>query len=411
MSVATRLYRGETSYDFIGHKKRWYVASGVAVLVSIVSLLTLGLTLGIEFKGGASFQFPSGGHSVAEAQSTVANVGVGEVVATKLSSGDLRVQTPPLDDAKTRAVEDALQSRLGIPRDRLSPSNISASWGSDITSKAVQALIVFLIAVTIYISVVYEWKMAAAALVALLHDLIITAGIYSLVGFEVTPSTVIALLTILGYSLYDTVVVFDKVRENVRGIVASDRYTYSGAANIAVNQTLMRSINTSTIALLPVAALLFVGAGLLGAGTLKDLALALLIGLAVGAYSSIFLATPLLTQLKEREQPMKALAARVAHRQRRGISASEPGRSRAAERKATREATASGAPARSGGAPVELTKPSALDTLVPPVEPADSESVVVGAGAPSLGSVRRPAGATTRPGGRAKGRPGSKKRR
>ena len=192
--------------------------------------------------------------------------------------------------------------------------SIGPSWGKDITHKAIEALIGFLIVVMLYLGLAFEPKMAQAAIVAVLHDVFITVGVYALVGFDVTPATVIGFLTILGYSLYDTVVVFDKVRENTRSITSTGKYTYSQAANLAVNQTLVRSFNTSLIALLPVASILFVGAGLLGAGTLKDLSLALFIGLATGTYSSIFIATPILATLREREPAMKALAKRVAQR-------------------------------------------------------------------------------------------------
>ena len=191
---------------------------------------------------------------------------------------------------------------------------VGPSWGSEITKRALQGLIVFLILVAIFLSAYFEWRLAIAALVALIHDLVITIGIYALTGFEVTPATVIGVLTILGFSLYDTVVVFDKVRENTRGITSGNKATYSEAANLALNQTLVRSINTSVVALLPVTAILVIGVGFLGAGTLKDLALALFIGTAAGTYSSIFIATPVACQLQERRPEMKALATRVAAR-------------------------------------------------------------------------------------------------
>jgi preprotein translocase subunit SecF len=219
-------------------------------------------------------------------------------------------------------VVTALATEVGISPDAVDVQSVGSTWGSQITHKAITGLIVFLIAVILYLSFRFEWKMALAAIVALIHDIVITAGIYSLVGFEVSPSTVIALLTILGYSLYDTVVVFDKVRENTVGLAGGSRMTYSQAANLAVNQTLVRSINTSIIALLPVAGLLIIGAGLLGAGSLKDLALALLVGLASGAYSSIFIATPMVADLKEREPTFQQLARRVAARQSKDTSPS-----------------------------------------------------------------------------------------
>jgi preprotein translocase subunit SecF len=191
---------------------------------------------------------------------------------------------------------------------------IGPSWGKEITKKALYGLIAFLIVILLFLTMAFESKMAIAAIFAVVHDVLITVGIYALVGFDVTPATVIGFLTILGYSLYDTVVVFDKVRENTRTINSTSKYTYSQATNLAVNQTIVRSINTSVIALLPVAAILFVGAGLLGAGTLKDLALALFVGMIVGAYSSIFIAPPVLAQLREKEPAMMALAKRVQAR-------------------------------------------------------------------------------------------------
>jgi preprotein translocase subunit SecF len=324
-SLATRLYRGELSYDFISRRRVWYAASGLVVLISIVSMFVRGLHPSIDFKGGDVFQLPRNGHSIADVRSALTSVGVTpEVVQTTGSGGEkrFRIETKALSQSENSTggdvvgkVQVALAKRVGIATDSVNVQSVGSTWGSQITKKAIYGLIIFLIAVIIYLSFRFEWKMALAAIIALIHDLIVTAGIYSLVGFEVSPSTVIALLTILGYSLYDTVVVFDKVRENTMGLAGGSRMTYSQAANLAVNQTLMRSINTSIIALLPVAGLLIVGAGLLGAGSLKDLALALLIGLASGAYSSIFIATPLVADMKEREPQFKALARRVAARQ------------------------------------------------------------------------------------------------
>ncbi len=313
-SIGTRLYRGELGYDFIGSAKRWYAVSAIIVLICLGSMLFRGFNFGIEFEGGNSFQFPGTEQQVDEVQTAVEGLGV-EVVSNQVVGGNaLLLRTPELDNEAAAEVASAVAETLGIDANDVSESAVSARWGGDITAKALQALVVFLIAVVIFIAIRFQPKMAVAAVGALIHDLIATAGIYSLVGFEVTPSTVIGLLTILGFSLYDTVVVFDKVDENTRGILGGSRITYSGAANLAVNQTLMRSINTSLIALLPVAGLLFVGAGLLGAGTLKDLALVLFVGLATGAYSSIFLATPILCHLKEREPAYAALRKRVEAR-------------------------------------------------------------------------------------------------
>ena len=320
--LATRLYRGDVAYDFIGRRRVWYIASGVVLLISVLSIAVRGLHPSIDFKGGAVFQFPRHGHSIADVRNAVQAAGVTPEVVTITGSGSasrFRVETKALTQTatvdKVKDVEKQLEQRIGITENDINVATVGSTWGSQITKKAIYGLIIFLIAVIIYLSVRFEWRMALAAIIALIHDLIITAGVYSLVGFEVSPSTVIALLTILGYSLYDTVVVFDKVRENIAGITGGSRMTLSQAANLAVNQTLVRSINTSIIALLPVAGLLIIGAGLLGAGSLKDLALALLIGLASGAYSSIFIATPLVADMKEREPAYRQLARRVAARQ------------------------------------------------------------------------------------------------
>jgi preprotein translocase SecF subunit len=238
------------------------------------------------------------------------------------------LRTGALDNAGERKVINAVADAAGIQADQVSPESVSAQWGQDITDQALIALAVFLVAVIGFLALRFQPKMAVGAIVALLHDILVTAGIYSLVGFEVTPSTVIGFLTILGFSLYDTVVVFDKVDENTRDLEKSARMTWGEAANLAVNQTLMRSINTSVIALLPVAGLLFVGAGLLGVGTLKDLALVLFVGLAAGAYSSIFLATPIVADLKDREPEVQALRRRVLARRasvaRQGAAAAGP---------------------------------------------------------------------------------------
>jgi preprotein translocase subunit SecF len=226
----------------------------------------------------------------------------------------VRVQTDALTQAQQSSVEQKLATKFGVSVDSIDSQIIGPSWGAEITRKALYGLFGFIFVVMLYLAMAFESKMAIAAIVAVVHDVFITVGIYALVGFEVTPATVIGFLTILGYSLYDTVVVFDKVRENTKGIAASGKSTYSQAANLAVNQTLVRSFNTSLIALLPVGSILFVGAGLLGAGTLKDLSLALFIGLATGTYSSIFIATPILAALREREPAMQALAKRVGNR-------------------------------------------------------------------------------------------------
>ena len=307
-----RLYRGETSVDFIGNRRRWYAISALFILLSLGALTLQGLHLGIEFKGGSSFTVTKSGASVDDARIAVESTGIpGESIIQTIDSDRIRVQTGALDTAQNNAVQDALAAKFSVAVESIDTQIVGPSWGKEITRKALYGLFGFLICVMLYLAMAFEPKMAVAAIAAVIHDVFITVGIYALVGFDVTPATVIGFLTILGYSLYDTVVVFDKIRENTRTITASSKSTYSQATNLAVNQTLVRSINTSLIALLPVGSILFVGAGLLGAGTLKDLSLALFIGLAVGTYSSIFIAPPVLAQLREKEPAMQALAKRV----------------------------------------------------------------------------------------------------
>ncbi|MFM1952015.1 MAG: hypothetical protein RJA33_809 [Actinomycetota bacterium] len=310
-----RLYSGEKSFNIIANRKRWYGLSSVFLLISIAALAIQGLHLGIEFKGGASYSFVKPGVTVEEARTSVVDSGItGEVIVQQIGDDKISIQTGTLTETQKSNVKAALIKDFSLESKDINVQIIGPSWGKEITQKALLGLIVFLLAVVILLAMVFEPKMALAAILAVVHDVFITVGIYAVVGFDVTPSTVIGFLTILGYSLYDTVVVFDKVRENTKNIAATGKSTYSDAANLAVNQTIVRSINTSIIALLPVGSILFVGAGLLGAGTLKDLSLALFIGLAVGTYSSIFIAPPFLAQLREREPAMIALAKRVAAR-------------------------------------------------------------------------------------------------
>ena len=310
--LGARLHSGETSVDYIGKRRRWYAVSGLLIIASIAALALQGLHLGIEFKGGSSYTVTKVGSSIAQAESALVSAGItGEKIIQQVGSDKIRVQTGSLSTQESNAVQDSLASAFGVSVDSIDTQIIGPSWGKEITRKAVYGLFGFLIFVMLYLAMAFEPKMAVAAIAAVVHDVFITVGIYALVGFDVTPATVIGFLTILGYSLYDTVVVFDKIRENTRTITATSKSTYSQATNLAVNQTIVRSINTSIIALLPVGSILFVGAGLLGAGTLKDLSLALFIGLAVGTYSSIFIAPPVLAQLREREPAMQALAKRV----------------------------------------------------------------------------------------------------
>ncbi len=353
MSVFRQLYRGETRFDFIGTRRRWYLASLVLLVICVLSMAIRGFNVGIDFKGGTQFQVKAANTSITtkQVEAAMAQTGHGtETAAQEVGSGSTRqivIKTKELKLEEQSDVQNKLATALKVdPKQGISVESVSSSWGSEITKKAIQGLIVFLLVVFAYITLRFEVKMAVGAMVALLHDLVIAAGIYSIVGFELTPSTIVGLLTILGFSLYDTVVVFDKVAENSRDLLTTGRETYASAANRAVNQTLMRSINTSLISLLPVAGLLFVGAGLLGVGTIKDLALILFIGLAVGAYSSLFLATPVVVELKEREARYKGLARRVqARRASAGVTA-EP-------------VTAGAAPAIRRGTSAPAPKPGA----------------------------------------------------
>ncbi|WP_198588353.1 protein translocase subunit SecF [Geodermatophilus chilensis] len=313
-SLAHRLYNGEAGLDVVGRSRLIYRITAVVVLLCIAAAVFRGFNFGIDFAGGNSFRLPGSTEQLAEVQEAAEEAGADVASAQVVGGNTLLLRTGALDNDTERAVVDALASAAGVQPDQVSPEAVSAEWGQDITNQALIALAVFLVAVIAFLALRFQPKMAVGAIAALVHDIVITAGVYAVVGFEVSPSTVIGFLTILGFSLYDTVVVFDKVDENTRDLDKSPRMTWGEAANLAVNQTLMRSINTSVIALLPVAGLLFVGAGLLGVGTLKDLALVLFVGLAAGAYSSIFLATPIVADLKEREPEVQALRRRVLAR-------------------------------------------------------------------------------------------------
>jgi preprotein translocase subunit SecF len=338
--IGGRLYRGETSIDFIGKRRRWYAFSGVIIAMSAIVLGTQGLNLGIEFKGGSEFSISKPGVTVEQGRAAIEEAGVpGESVVQIVGNDRLRIQTGDLESFNT--VKESLAQSFGVNVNDIDTQIIGPSWGAEITKKALYGLVGFIIVVMLFLAMIFEPKMAFAAIVATVHDVVVTVGIYALVGFDVTPATVIGFLTILGYSLYDTVVVFDKVRENTKSITSNSKVTYSSAANLAVNQTLVRSFNTSVIALLPVGSILFVGSGLLGAGTLKDLSLALFVGLAAGTYSSVFIATPLLAQLREREPAMQALAKRVAQHGPGAVSAEAKGATSVAANGASAEGKSS----------------------------------------------------------------------
>jgi preprotein translocase subunit SecF len=398
MGLASRLYRGETAFPLIQRRKTFYVISGVFVLICLASMIFRGFNVGEEFKGGASFSWPAGHTSVSQARSAIEGLGVSDPTVQTVGSSNgqtnLRVTTGPLTDKKIDDVIGGISQKFNVNPNDINSANVGASWGKQVTNKAIQGLVLFLIAVIIYISIRFEPKMAIAAIVALIHDLILTAGIYSITHFVVTPATVIALLTVLGYSLYDTIVVFDKVEENTRGLAGRSTQTYSEAAELAVNQTFMRSINTSLIALLPVSGLLFVGAFLLGAGTLKDLALALFVGLASGAYSSLFLATPLLADLKEREPQYQALQQRVLARRSGTAVKGSKFQQRAA--------------ARAAGTP----QPVAAEPVAVEDAAAAPAPVVTPSKAPAGAAGRRPGGSSSKNKKKSKGgRPSGKKRR
>jgi preprotein translocase subunit SecF len=308
------LYTGRRSYDIVGKRRRWFLIALGIVVASTALLLVKGLNPGIEFRGGS--QFTVSGVSTTDQQAAIDAVeSVSEDEEARVSTvGDsaIRVQTAQLTAEEVDEVRGALAGAYGVSEDDVTSSFVGPSWGADVSSKALTGLLVFLVLVALVMTLYFRaWRMAAAALIALAHDLVITVGIYALVGWEVTPATVIGFLTILGYSIYDTVVVFDKVRENTAGVLDQSRVTYAEQANLAVNQTLVRSINTSVVAVLPVSAILFVGAFLLGAGTLRDIALALFVGMVVGTFSSIFLATPLEVTFRNREQRIAEHTARV----------------------------------------------------------------------------------------------------
>ncbi|HJQ44058.1 MAG TPA: protein translocase subunit SecF [Jatrophihabitantaceae bacterium] len=360
MGFLRRLYRGETRMEFIGTRRRWYFASLILIVLCALSLIFRGFNYGIEFAGGTKFQIPASGTSLhtSDIDDAFKSAGVSSAeAAQEVGSGATRqfvVKTESLSSAERAKVTADLGKDLDISPSKISARFVSSQWGHDITVKAIQGLVVFLIVVSIYISLRFQWRMAVGGILALLHDLVIAAGIYSVIGFEVTPSTVVGLLTILGFSLYDTVVVYDKVAENSKDLLAGSRMTFSEAANLAVNQTLMRSINTSLIALLPVAGLLFVGAGVLGVGTIKDLALILFVGLASGAYSSLFLATPIVVDLTERDPAYKALTKRVQAKR-----SSEAARAAAGEEPALAAASGPTVHRRGAGGPAPAPRPGA----------------------------------------------------
>jgi preprotein translocase subunit SecF len=330
-SFINRLTTGTGAFDVLGKRRFYYIFSTVLIVASVLFILLRGFNFGIDFKGGTSFTFtlPSG-QSFEQVQTQAADVfnqaaGVQAESVVKIGASQVQLSAPALTPTEVDAVKTALDNAFH-PSGGVSDSQVSNTWGSQVSERAILAVVIFLIAVAIFIWIRYERRVAVGAVASTVHDVIVTAGIYAAVGFEVTPSTIIGLLTILGFSLYDTVVVYDKVQENSKGLLSLTRRTYQESANLAVNQTLMRSINTSLISLLPVLGLLVAGVAILGSGTLKDLALVLLIGMLVGAYSSIFVAVPLAVDLKNRQPSIKAHTAKVtARRKQEGLTVDADG--------------------------------------------------------------------------------------
>ncbi len=315
------LYTGARSFNFVGRRKIWYAIAAVMILASIVGpAIRGGFVFGIEFRGGSEFQISeivSDSTSV-ERQDLASDTVVGVVSGvsphvTTVGDDGVRVQTDQLDADTSDEVRAALADAFNVELGSVTASFIGPSWGADITSAAIRALIIFVILAAIVMALYFRtWKMSVAAIIALVHDIVITAGVYGILGFEITPSAVIGFLTILGYSLYDTVVVFDKIRENTSEDGSESSRTFAESVNLAVNQTLVRSINTGVVAALPVAAILFIGAAVLGAGTLRDIALSLLVGILIGTYSTIFIAAPLYSQLRENEPALQKRSTKVA---------------------------------------------------------------------------------------------------
>lgn len=314
--VIQRFMHGELATNIVGRPKLWYAISGLLIVFSIAGLLIKGLHPGVEFTGGSVFTVEGASNaSISQVRESVAETAGGTPIVQE-AGGNWRVTTHPLTPTEVSEVQQKLAADLGVDaKTQIGAESVGSTWGGDVTKKAWQALVVFMILIIVYLSVAFEWRMALAAVAALFHDLVITAGVYAWSGFEVTPATLLGFLTILGYSLYDAVVVFDMIKEVTKPLNENSKISYSQAANQAVSSTLVRSLNTSLVAILPVAAILFIGTTFLGAGTLKDLSLALFVGMIVGTYSSLCVATPMLVQLKEREPVYAKLRENIARRE------------------------------------------------------------------------------------------------
>jgi len=392
-SFISRLYTGTGAFEVIGRRRLWYGISGAIVAVAIVSIIVRGFTFGIDFKGGTTVSFPRGTATASAVsdvfKKTIGNDAESVVVVGNGASATVQIRSETLSNDQTSKLRNALFDAFqpkgtdGKPsKAAISDSAVSETWGDQITKKALIALVVFLALVSLYITVRYERYMAISALTTMCFDLTVTAGVYSLVGFEVTPATVIGLLTILGFSLYDTVIVFDKVEENTHGFQHTTRRTFAEQANLAINQTFMRSINTSLIGVLPVLALMVVAVWLLGVGTLKDLALVQLIGIMVGTYSSIFFATPLLVTLRERTELVRGHTRRVVKRRRPGSRAETAAEVSEAPAKSSDDES----PAESTPEGTEATTDAATSSKPAPNKPAPGARPVRPTG------TRRPSG-------------------
>ena len=367
-SVFSRLYTGTGAFEIVGKRRMWYMITLAMVLISLASIGIRGFTLGIDFEGGTQISFPmSDGVSISEVEDTYAGVMGSDPESVQTagagSSKTVQIRTETLNARDVVLVNTALAEEFGLAPNDVSSSEVSSTWGSEITEKAIIALIVFLMVVTVYIAIRFDKEMALAAMAALIFDIVTTAGIYSLVGFEVTPATAIGFLAILGFSLYDTVVVFDKVEENVRGVTKTTRRTYAEQANLAVNQTLMRSINTTLISVLPVLSLMVIAVWFLGVGTLKDLALVQMVGVITGTYSSIFFATPLLVTLKERRKDIgahtrKVLARRAEREERATVTSKAETNGSGATTTLTKTVPTTKRVARPGNTPEPGARPS-----------------------------------------------------
>jgi preprotein translocase subunit SecF len=438
-NVFVRLYRGETSFDFIGNRKWWFGISGLIILVGIISLSTRGLNEGIDFKGGQSWLVSSKTLTVPQATAAVESVGIVQPTVVQLTdqlnhtkqiqvSVDLNSKTVQQRQAIEAKVQGALAKAADTNPNNVNFNDVGPTWGGQVTRDAIRALIIFFLAVILYISLRFEFKMAVAAIVAVIHDILITVGIYSIAGFQVTPDTVVAVLTVLGYSLYDTVVVFDRIRENSKGFGASGRITYSEMVNLSMNQTLARSINTSLVAIVPVLSVLVVGSGLLGATSLQDFGLALVIGLTSGAYSSIFIASPLLAAMKEREPRYITIRQRLEARGEHGgvltpaAAAAMAGAAGGSRRASGRAAQTTGVIRPGAGSSSKRGSgggKASGDGKASGGEPVGAGATSAGGGSRSSSAAGRSSSSSTRPGGnrppprprKGKGKGGKGKRR